>query len=81
MSGLKRIKVSSTNPSRLPERSRDLVAAEPLKRLTIDLPESMHAELKAQAALRRTTIREIIISACTEILKSGDESNKTDSKP
>jgi hypothetical protein len=73
MSGLKGIKVGTPTASRLPERSRELVASEPLKRLTIDLPESMHAELKAQAAMRRTTIREIILSACTEILKQGSE--------
>ena len=73
MSGLKSIKVGSQAGSRLPERSRELVAAESLKRLTIDLPEAMHAQLKARAALTRTTIREIIISACAEILKDGNE--------
>lgn len=68
MSGLKGMKVGAMSESRLPERSRQVVRAEPLKRLTIDLPESMHAALKARAAVSRKTIREIIISACTEIL-------------
>ena len=77
---LKGIKVGTPAGSRLPERSRELVAAEQLKRLTIDLPESMHAELKAQAALRRTTIREIIISACAEILKHGSEDRSRSAK-
>ena len=68
MSGLKQLKVGLPTASRLPERSRELVAAEPLKRLTIDLPEDMHAQLKQKAAMDRTTIREIIISACADIL-------------
>lgn len=68
MSGLKQLNVGTTSSSRLPERSREIVAAEPLKRLTIDLPESMHTRLKQKAALDRTTIRELIIAVCGEIL-------------
>ena len=70
MSGLKQHKVGGPGESRLRERSRAVVIAEDLKRLTIDLPESMHAELKARAAIERTTIREIIIAACVDVLKS-----------
>lgn len=68
MSGLKQLNIGTSSASRLPERSREIVAAEPLKRLTIDLPESMHTRLKQKAAIDKTTIRELIIAACSEIL-------------
>ena len=45
--------------------SRDAGAAEPMKRLTIDIPESMHRAIKGQCAMRGTKIadglREILV--------------------
>ncbi len=33
-------------------RAEDHVVAEPMKRLTIDIPESLHRSIKAQCAMR-----------------------------
>ena len=37
-------------------RAEDHVVAEPMKRLTIDIPESLHRSIKAQCAMRGSKI-------------------------
>jgi hypothetical protein len=39
------------------------------KRLTLDIPELFHSEIKAQAAWRNTTIRKYVIAAIAEKMK------------
>lgn len=69
MSALKHIKVKARPvEGPLPEHIRKLVTSLPLKRLTIDLPEDLHAALKQRAALERTTIRELVMGICKDIL-------------
>ena len=68
MSGLKNLKLRQD--SRLPESSVQTITAEPLKRLTIDLPESLHKRLKVLAAEQKTSIRDIVLRCVnTEIQK------------
>lgn len=46
--------------------SRAADAAEPMKRLTIDIPESLHRAIKAQCAMRGTKIADEMRELLTE---------------
>jgi hypothetical protein len=78
MSGLKNIKVNTRPPTHVPDRSQSIVATEPMKKLSLVIPESLHAELKARAALERTTIREIMIAAFRAIMATPPRHLHTD---
>ena len=43
---------------------------EPIKRLTIDIPASLHAELKAHCAHEDTTIARLVRGLLDEVVKS-----------
>ena len=65
MSGLKNLKLQKE--SRLPKISVDIVSAEPLKRLTIDVPLSVHIWLKTESAKRQVSIRDLALKAFADL--------------
>ncbi len=65
MSGLKNLKIQKE--SRLPASSVQLVSAEPLKRLTIDVPLSVHIWLKTESAKRQVSIRDLALKAFADL--------------
>lgn len=67
MSGLKNLKLQKE--SRLPKISVDIVSAEPLKRLTIDVPLSVHIWLKTESAKRQVSIRDLALKAFADLKK------------
>ena len=67
MSGLKNLKIQKE--SRLPKISVDIVSAEPLKRLTIDVPLSVHIWLKTESAKRQVSIRDLALEAFENLKK------------
>ncbi len=62
-----------------PSRNRELsrqhqealkdAVAEPLKRLNIQVPQSLHARIKVYAAEQGMTIQDLVIGAVNEVMK------------
>ena len=65
MSGLKNLKIQKE--SRLPKSSVQIVSAEPLKRLTIYVPLSVHIWLKTESAKRQVSIRDLALKAFADL--------------
>ena len=61
---------SGRRDSEAKERVLAEVAAEPTKRLNVEVPASLHRRLKMESANRETTITEITIAALEHYLDS-----------
>ena len=56
-------RVSITSPARPSQRAESWVqdkAGEPVKRLTIELPAQLHAQVKAECALRGVKMKDLV---------------------
>ena len=56
-------KVSITSPARPSQQAENWVqdkAGEPVKRLTIELPARLHAQVKAECALRGVKMKDLV---------------------
>ena len=51
---------STANADAWVDNQRSATEPEPLKRLTIDLPESLHRRIKVQCAIEGTTIVDVV---------------------